>query len=220
MEIQSCTVYRGGQGEVIEKKSRFIATIEPAASEDEALRVLERLRKKYWDASHHCYAYIIGQENSLMRCSDDGEPAQTAGRPILDVLTGASLHNVIAVVTRYFGGTLLGTGGLVRAYSRAVQEGLAQSVVIEKHPGYQVILTCDYTDVGKIQYLLAQNGISTLNSVYTDTVTLQVLFPRNSFPSRKADIMEATGGRTGFSEPVPVTYADLEGEILLLDQEM
>ena len=98
MEIKSCTVYRGGQGEIIEKKSRFIAVIEPAASEDEALMVLERLRKKYWDASHHCYAYIIGQKNSLMRCSDDGEPAQTAGRPILDVLTGASLHNVIAVV--------------------------------------------------------------------------------------------------------------------------
>lgn len=220
MEIKSCTVYRGGQGEIIEKKSRFIAVIEPAASEDEALMVLERLRKKYWDASQHCYAYIIGQKNSLMRCSDDGEPAQTAGRPILDVLTGASLHNVIAVVIRYFGGTLLGTGGLVRAYSRAAQEGLAQSVIIEKKPGCQLTISCDYTDVGKIQYLLAQNEIPTLDSVYTDTVTLHVLFPLDRFPSLKADIMEAAGGRPVFSEPLTVTYANVDGEVLILDKEI
>ena len=119
------TVYRGGTGEIVEKKSRFIATVRLVESEEEALSCLEALRKKYWDARHNCFVYIIGENQETVRCSDDGEPSGTAGRPMLDVVQGAGLRNVLVVVTRYFGGTLLGTGGLVRAYSQAVQEGLA-----------------------------------------------------------------------------------------------
>lgn len=117
-------VYQGGEGEIVEKKSRFIAEIRPVESEEEATAFIAEVKKKYWDARHHCSAFTIGENNEVARCSDDGEPAQTAGRPMLDVLLGRELHNVCAVVTRYFGGTLLGTGGLVRAYGGAVQEGL------------------------------------------------------------------------------------------------
>ena len=115
------TVYRGSEGEIIEKKSRFIATVRLVESEEEALAFIEEMRKKYWNATHNCYAYVIGERRELVRCSDDGEPGGTAGRPMLDVLLGENLYNTAVVVTRYFGGTLLGTGGLVRAYSRAVQ---------------------------------------------------------------------------------------------------
>ena len=137
------TVYRGGTGEIVEKKSRFIATVRLVESEEEALSCLEALRKKYWDARHNCFVYIIGENQETVRCSDDGEPSGTAGRPMLDVVQGAGLRNVLVVVTRYFGGTLLGTGGLVRAYSQAVQEGLANSVLIDEICGVRLLIETD-----------------------------------------------------------------------------
>ena len=109
------TVLEGGTGEIVEKKSRFIATVRPVKNEEEALAFLEEMRKKYWDARHNCYAYSIGKNREFTRCSDDGEPSGTAGRPMLDVILGEDIYNVAVVVTRYFGGVLLGTGGLVRA---------------------------------------------------------------------------------------------------------
>ena len=124
------TVYQGGTGEIVEKKSRFIATVRPVKTEEEAMLFIEEMKKKYWDARHNCSAWVIGERRESMRCSDDGEPQGTAGKPMLDVLLGEELYNTAVVVTRYFGGTLLGTGGLVRAYSKAVQEGLAASRVI------------------------------------------------------------------------------------------
>ena len=151
------TVYRGGTGEIVEKKSRFIATVRLVESEEEALSCLEALRKKYWDARHNCFVYIIGENQETVRCSDDGEPSGTAGRPMLDVVQGAGLRNVLVVVTRYFGGTLLGTGGLVRAYSQAVQEGPDfsqhradfQSKFFPQdptfHPFFSVIPCCKYS---------------------------------------------------------------------------
>ena len=129
MQEEYKTVYRGGEGEIVEKKSRFIATVRPVHSEEEVLAFIEEVKKKYWDARHNCFAYVIGVTNPTLRCSDDGEPAGTAGKPMLDVLTGEGLHDTAVVVTRYFGGTLLGTGGLVRAYQGAVKEGLQASTV-------------------------------------------------------------------------------------------
>ena len=128
MESEYKIVYAGGEAQIIEKKSRFIATVLPVETEEEALAFIESLRKKYWDATHNCYAYVVGERNEIQRCSDDGEPSGTAGRPMMDVLAGAGVHNAAVVVTRYFGGTLLGTGGLVRAYSGAVREALKAAV--------------------------------------------------------------------------------------------
>ena len=127
MESKGADSYRvlleGGVGEYVEKKSRFIATIRRCESEEEAVAFIEEMKKKYWDARHNCSAFVLGSRGELTRCSDDGEPGGTAGRPMLEVLLGEGIRDVCVVVTRYFGGTLLGTGGLVRAYSGAVKEG-------------------------------------------------------------------------------------------------
>ena len=173
-------LYKGGQGELTEKKSRFIATTRPVETEEEALAFIEEVRKKYWDARHNCFAYVIGEKGELQRCSDDGEPSQTAGRPMLVVLLGEEVRNVCAVVTRYFGGTLLGTGGLVRAYSGAVQEGLKNSVIVTKRLADRLEVQTDYNSVGKIQYIAAQAGITALDSQYTDSVRFTFLVPADS----------------------------------------
>lgn len=208
-------LWEGGQGELVEKKSRFIATTEPVETEEEALAFIERMRKKYWDARHNCFAYCIGDKNQLQRCSDDGEPSQTAGRPMLDVLLGAEVHNICVVVTRYFGGTLLGTGGLVRAYSGAVQEGLANSTIVEKCLGRQLDITTDYTGIGKIQYILAQNQIITLDTQYTDKVQVSAMVPQEKLGSVVAEITEGTSGRAELLEGDPVYYGLLDGEIVV-----
>ena len=104
------TIYEGGEGELVEKKSRFIATVRPVETEEEALAFIEEMKKKYYDARHNCSAFVIGSKGELTRSSDDGEPSGTAGRPMLEVLTGSGIRNIAAVVTRYFGGVLLGTG--------------------------------------------------------------------------------------------------------------
>ena len=143
-------VFEGGEDEIVEKKSRFIATVRPVESEEEALDFIAAMKKKYWNATHNCSAFVVGENQELQRCSDDGEPQGTAGRPMLDVLLGEAVHNVAVVVTRYFGGTLLGTGGLVRAYSRSVQVGLAASKIIEKTEGTLLSIHTDYNGIGKI----------------------------------------------------------------------
>lgn len=149
MLSQYKTVYKGGEGEIVEKKSRFIATVVPVHSEEEALKFVEAMKKKYWNATHNCYAYVIGENHELQRYSDDGEPGGTAGKPMLDVLIGEEIHNAAIVVTRYFGGTLLGTGGLVRAYSAAAKQGLASSVIITKIPELNFGLPRIMRDWGK-----------------------------------------------------------------------
>ncbi|MCI8663237.1 MAG: YigZ family protein [Hungatella sp.] len=208
-------LWEGGRGELVEKKSRFIAQTRPAESEEEALAFIEAVRKQYWDARHHCFAYVIGERNQIQRCSDDGEPSQTAGRPMLDVLLGAEVHNICLVVTRYFGGTLLGTGGLVRAYSGAAQEGLKGSTIVEKCLGVQIAITTDYTGVGKIQYILGQNKIPVLDSQYTDKVVITVMSPFSETERLKSQLTEATGGRAVLEEIPPAYYGMIDGEVLV-----
>lgn len=212
------TIYKGGQGEIVEKKSRFLADVSLVHSEEEALAFLESIRKKYWDARHHCYAYVIGEKRELVRCSDDGEPGGTAGRPILDVLAGEELYNTMVVVTRYFGGTLLGTGGLVRAYSRAAQAGLAASTVIEKQYGVLLKIGTDYNGVGKIQYLLGQRGIPVIESEYTDKVTLKILLPQKELESFQALLVEATSGKVQLHEEEELYFALLDGQVLMKEE--
>ena len=212
-------VYRGGEGEIVEKKSRFIATVRPIETEEEALDFIGQMKKKYWNASHNCFAYVAGEHYELQRCSDDGEPQGTAGRPMLDVLLGEGIHNAAVVVTRYFGGTLLGTGGLVRAYSKAVQEGLRYSVVIDKEEGFLLKIGTDYTGIGKIQYLLGKEGIHTAGSEYTENVELQVLVPQGKLEELKEAVTEATSGKARFFDEKPVSFAFLEGEPLIFGAE-
>lgn len=208
-------VYQGGEAEIVEKKSRFIATVRPVKSEEEALDFIAATKKKYWDARHNCFAYVVGERHELQRCSDDGEPQGTAGRPMLEVLLGADVHNVVVVVTRYFGGVLLGTGGLVRAYSRSVQEGLRSSAVIERQDGFRLAIKTDYTGIGKIQYLLGQRGLPILDSEYTDTVLIRTVVPKEQAKALRDDVTEATAGKAQFPEEEAVSYAMMEGEVIL-----
>ena len=210
-------LYRGGEGETVEKKSRFIATVIPAAEEEEALAFIEAMNKKYWNATHNCFAYVIGERNEIQRCSDDGEPSGTAGKPMLDVLLGEELHNTAVVVTRYFGGTLLGTGGLVRAYSSAVKAGLASSVIITKKQGIKLEIITEYTGLGKIQYILAEKGMTVLDTLYTDKVEMTVLVPAWELEGLKAAIMEGTNGRVRMEEGETCYYAEIEGKNRVLE---
>lgn len=209
------TIYQGKSAEIIEKKSRFIATVRLVESEEEAQSFIEEMRKKYWNATHNCFAYVIGENQEVMRCSDDGEPSQTAGRPMLDVLLGEELRNVAVVVTRYFGGILLGTGGLVRAYSKAVQEGLAASRLIEKCYGKILSIETDYAGVGKIQYLIGEKKIPTLNAEYTDKVKIRVILPAKEAEAFQAEVTEATSGQAVMQVVEEVYYAILDGEVLM-----
>ena len=207
-------IYEGGEGEIIEKKSRFIATVRLVKTEEEALSFIEEMRKKYWNATHNCDADVIGERKETMRCSDDGEPSGTAGKPMLDVLLGEDLYNTAVVVTRYFGGTLLGTGGLVRAYSKAVQEGLACSRIITKHHGILLEIGTDYNGVGKLQYIFGQRGITITDSRYTEDVKLQVLVPKSEENAVKKAVTEATSARASITDLKELYYASLEGEYL------
>ena len=209
------TVYRGKEGDIIEKKSRFIATVRLVETEEEALAFIEEMKKKYWNATHNCFAYVIGENRETVRCSDDGEPSGTAGKPMLDVLLGEGMYNTAVVVTRYFGGTLLGTGGLVRAYSKAVQEGLAQSDVIEKQYGAIIEIGTDYNGIGKIQYLIGERKIPTLQAEYTDKVKIQVILPIADVDKFKADLTEATNGRAKIEVTENLYYAILNGKVLM-----
>ena len=218
MLSQYKTVYKGGEGEITEKKSRFIATVVPVHTEEEALKFIEAMKKKYWNATHNCFAYVIGEHDELQRCSDDGEPGGTAGKPMLDVLTGEEIHNAAIVVTRYFGGTLLRTGGLVRAYSSAAKQGLASSVIITKIPGVKLRLATDYAGLGKIQYIFGQRGIKILDSIYTDKVEIAALVPLDVLEAVKAEIREGTNGQAGMEEGEQCYFAEVSGEVLVLEE--
>lgn len=212
------TVYLAGVGELVEKKSRFIATVQIVHTEEDATAFIERMKKKYWDATHNCWAYVIGERQELMRCSDDGEPQGTAGRPMLDVLLGEEVHNVAVVVTRYFGGTLLGTGGLVRAYAKSVQEGLAQSIIIEQKYGVLLEVRTDYNGVGKLQYLFGQEKLPILDAQYTDCVVLKVLVPKQDTVRICKAVTEATNGKAGLNQNEELYYAVLDGKVLIGDE--
>ena len=200
----------GGEGEIVEKKSRFIATIRKCESEEEAVAFIEEMKKKYWDARHNCSAFVIGSRGELTRCSDDGEPSGTAGRPMLEVLLGEGIRNIAVVVTRYFGGTLLGTGGLVRAYTQAVKEGLKSCTVGAMRYGCDLEIGTDYNGVGKILYLLGQRGMEPIDSAYTDMVTLTVRIPAEAEGELCKAVTEATAGKARIEKVNELYYIDKE----------
>ena len=216
MEASSNILYKGGQGEIVEKKSRFIANIFPVKTEEEALEKITAMRKKYYDARHNCFAYIIGENRETERCSDDGEPSGTAGRPMLDVLEGMGVHDVVAVVTRYFGGTLLGTGGLVRAYSAAMKEGLAHCVLLSQKTGYRLQILTDYNDVGKLQYLSRTRQLHELSCEYADDVRMELLVPETEIDAVETEITEKTSGKSKLERAEKLQYGVRDGQVVLL----
>lgn len=174
MELTYKTVREMAQAEIIEKKSRFISTVFHIENEEEAIQIINTVNRKNWDATHNCYAYVLGNKNEIQRYNDDGEPSGTAGMPILEVIRGTHVRDILVIVTRYFGGTLLGTGGLVRAYTDSTKAVLEIANIEENVwcSTYEIIT--DYVLVGKIQYLLSEEKLITLDIDYTDIVTLQI----------------------------------------------
>lgn len=183
-------------GEIVEKKSRFIANVRKVESEEEAVAFIEEMKKKYYDARHNCSAFVIGTRGEMTRCSDDGEPSGTAGRPMLEVLLGSGIRNVAAVVTRYFGGTLLGTGGLVRAYTQSLQEAIKNCPTAMMKYGKRIQVDTDYNGIGKILFFMGQLGLGQESSEYTDKVRVTVLVPGELTEHFCKEIIEVTAGRS------------------------
>lgn len=163
------SIEKEAEAEIVEKKSRFISQIFAVNSKEEAEQVLANVKKKYYDAKHNCYAYIV---DNIEKCSDDGEPSGTAGAPMLDLLKNNGLNNIIVVVTRYFGGTLLGTGGLVRAYTESAKKALENAKMIEKEYGIRYLLEISYGNIKEIQYICKQLEINIIDSEYGENVIL------------------------------------------------
>lgn len=213
-------IFSPGEGEYTEKKSRFIGEVVSVRSEEEAAAFVEAKKKQYYDARHHCSAYIIagpaGQATS--RFSDDGEPSGTAGKPILEVLEGQGLVNAVCVVTRYFGGVLLGTGGLVRAYTNAAKAAVANAVLIERRQGFPVNITTDYTDYGRIEYLLREQAIPVVDSHFEANVTLECMVPVDLRECITSSITEATGAKALLDFGDETGFGIAEGKVILYNQ--
>lgn len=188
-------IITGGTGEFTDKKSRFIANIYNIESEEQAALIIEKLKKKYWDARHNCYAYVLGDKSEIQRFSDDGEPSGTAGKPILEVLTGSGCGNCLCVVTRYFGGVLLGTGGLIRAYTAAAKEALENCRLGELTEGVHAFLDVDYNYVGKVQYLCSQNDITIVNTEYAENVTFELMMEKQAETLLTKQMTEISSGK-------------------------
>ena len=211
------TVYESGEAETVEKKSRFITNVYHVETEEEVQAYLEALHKQHWSANHVCYAYILGKKQELVRASDDGEPSGTAGRPILDVVQGAGLCNILVTVTRYFGGTLLGTGGLVRAYSEGAKAGLAASVLVDKQPAQLLEITTDYVGIGKILYVLGQEELTAIDSNYGENVILQVPVPETQLEHLKKQITEGTSGPAKMNELRALYLGTISGKVQVFE---
>ena len=200
MAGEDLTIRGSGKGEYTEKKSRFLGLALHVESEEEAAGYLEKIRKQYYDARHNCYAWIIGEQKEKIRSSDDGEPSGTAGQPILKVLEGSGCTNVMIIVTRYFGGTLLGTGGLVRAYTKASREALEDAELVRMCLCERFTATIDYSFLDRVMYFLRQAGIAPDDTLYSDRVGIVLTVRADLAPGVRERITTLTGGGALFEE--------------------
>lgn len=208
-------IYKEGKGELVEKKSRFLAQIVPIATPEEAQIFVAEKKKEYWDARHNCYAYVIGEHQENTRCSDDGEPAGTAGRPMLDVLLKEDIHNAAVVVTRYFGGVLLGTGGLVRAYQGAVINALKNARILVCKKGKELTIAADYSDYGKAEYVLRELEVPVEEVSYGAEVVLNSVVPLELTEPLSKLLMEKTAAKARLVWGDTLDFAQNEdGEIV------
>lgn len=188
-------VLSGGEAETELKKSRFIAHVCPVNSEEEAQNFVSRMKKEYYDARHNCYAYVLGKDGDKVKYSDDGEPAQTGGLPIFNVLKETAVRNVCIVVTRYFGGTLLGAGPLARMYSDAAKLGLEASTIGEMRYGITAVVRSDYPDGEKIRRYFENNDIEVVDISYANDVSFAIRCGFDDFDKIKADIVTMSASR-------------------------
>ena len=188
------TVKQETSAEFIEKRSKFIGYIKPVQTEEEAIAFIQSIKSKHWDATHNVYAYSL-REGQTRRYSDDGEPQGTAGMPVLDVLLKAGLADCAVMVIRYFGGTLLGTGGLVRAYSHSASLAVGAAKPVEMRPCVRLILRCDYARVGMAEPLILSCGGILDGTAYAEDVTLRFHMPFDRLPDFERQLTEKSAGR-------------------------
>lgn len=210
-------VLKNGAGEIEEKKSRFIAHVYSVSSEEEAEKYINAVKKKYWDARHNCYAYVIGENSQIQRFSDDGEPQGTAGKPILDIISTSGLVNCLIIVTRYFGGVLLGTGGLIRAYQASSKAGLEASDIAEVSNGITAVIVTDYNAYGKIQYICNELGVSVTETEFAADVTIKIVVDDENKEMFKKKITDVFSGNVILEDEKNVKFCKKNsGEIIIL----
>ncbi|OPZ91119.1 MAG: IMPACT family member YigZ [Firmicutes bacterium ADurb.Bin419] len=216
MDKEYKTVLNEAVCEIDEKKSRFIASVKPVADEQEAISFINSLKTKYWDATHNVYAYSIGGKNIVQRYSDAGEPSGTAGLPMLEVIKRMNVQNLVVVVTRYFGGTLLGAAGLIRAYGKSAALGIEEAGLVLKKLCKEISVVIEYTLFGKLQSLLLSQGYTIKDIVYEQDVELTVFVCVDEVESFKDIVIEATNARAiiQVGEESYITL-DLEGKLIL-----
>ncbi len=213
MSIDYRSVSTRGLSEIVEKKSRFLGEAVHAATLEEAEAYIASVRKHYYDARHHCFAFVTGEPGTpdeIIRSGDDGEPQGTAGKPMLEILTGLSLHRTLVVVTRYFGGTLLGTGGLVRAYSAAAKAAFEAAGIVTVVQGAKIRITCSYAAYGKFQYLFARDGITIADTAFSSMVAMDVVVPAGRREYLYGLVTETTDGQGICEDLGEVTYETAE----------
>ena len=195
------------EGIYIEKKSKFICHLFTVTSADEVTEIIKAEKKKYYDAKHHCYAYVMGDDGSDIKCSDDGEPSGTAGRPMLDILQKEGLTDILCVVTRYFGGTLLGTGGLVRAYSAALKDAIDKSTFKNETEAVIVKYKYGYNFDARISSYLRDKDIKVLDSEYSDAVEITIVLEKEMYSEVDADLVNITNGSVEKTDETACMYA-------------
>jgi uncharacterized YigZ family protein len=202
------TVARDATAEVEDRGSRFLCTLRRVADEDAARDLVSALRREHWDARHHCSAFVLGPDGTLQRSSDDGEPAGTAGAPMLEVLKGAGVSDVAAVVSRWFGGTLLGAGGLVRAYGDAVRAALAEAGTLRRSLLTELALDLDHADAGRVEGELRTRGVRVLDVAYDARVRL-LLAATAGEVDRLGEVVAAATAGAGLLERVGERWVDV-----------
>ena len=216
MEKNVKICYSGGSGRIEEKKSVFIADVLPVHNEADATAFMDSVKKKYWDASHHCYAYVLKGIPEVKKFSDAGEPSGTAGKPILDVIEGNHLEDVMIIVTRYFGGTLLGTGGLVRAYQSAAKEGISNSIILNKHDGELLTYVFEYDLYGKIQKYAEKEDINILNPEFTDKIKIQLAVDKSFSKNIIDKVEEMSAAKASLVERQDISFIIKDGKVIIL----
>ena len=199
-------VQEEGIGYVVEKKSKFLAEVYHVNSVEEVRVLVEACKKKYFDAKHHCYAYSLGQNHEEIRAYDDGEPSGTAGRPILEVIQHENIHYVLIIVTRYFGGTLLGMGGLSRAYQAAAKDALEHTKLAKQELGQMMKVTMDYTFYGKAKHMMTNLQVVIKEVQYLEDVVMTLIVPLDRLTELETQLINESGGQVKFKKLEQTTY--------------
>ncbi|MBU5438217.1 YigZ family protein [Tissierella sp. MSJ-40] len=209
------TIHNYGEEEVIINKSRFIGYAMPINNEEEALAFIDKIKTKHRDATHNVYAYVVGDNNNIQRFNDDGEPSGTAGIPVLEVIKKEDLRNVVVVVTRYFGGIKLGTGGLIRAYTKGAKIGLDAGIIVERILHTKIKIRVDYTLYGKIENYLMTNGYLVDDVIFDDGVNIFVYIKFSEVESFNKTIIDLCSGNVMMEEILEEYLTIKDGERLL-----